>query len=243
MPGYKRKRSTTKKYAKKRRITRRSRKGKTYNARYGGLLGLEKKYIDYTPANNAVAWELTATGANPYPNKILNVTDACLNSCAQGDGPSDRDGNKITCKSLHIKGKICRFPEASFSHDPQVRVLIVVDQQNNGNPNPTNDLAQITNDAILGFRDIEHISRYKVLWDKTFTIKQSVAYNATDLTVPCVFFKKNFKLGNMITSFKASTNSCANITDNAIKLYAVTSTGNGDGTIQMDFKTRLRFYG
>lgn len=239
----KRKRSYKAKTGKKRKVTRRKSRGSLYNVRYGGLLGLEKKYIDYTQADGKIAWELTATGINPRPCKALNVAAACLNSVGQGDGASDRDGNKITCKSLHIKGNICRVPEATGSHDPKVRIIVAIDTQNNNTPMVTNDLANITTASILGFRNIEHIQRYKVLWDKVFTVKQAANYDATNAIIPCVYFKKNLKLNNLITSFSGSANDAGNITDNAIKMFVVTDLPNGDDSVQMTFASRMRFYG
>ena len=92
---YKRKRTTRRRHLqKKRRLTRRRARGRTYNVRYGGLLGIEKKYYD-----------LDGTQAIVTNTQCIvpNTGTTCINSPAQGDGASDRDGNRIIVKSFSMR--------------------------------------------------------------------------------------------------------------------------------------------
>ena len=78
---FKRKRTSSRRRVrlKKRRVTRRRARGRTYNMRYGGLLGIEKKYYD-----------LDGTQAIAVSTQCIvpNTGTTCINSPAQGDGAS-----------------------------------------------------------------------------------------------------------------------------------------------------------
>jgi len=109
-----------------------------------------ERYNDNTFAGNA-----TATSGN------MNI----LNGLILGDTNGQRDGTSITMTKLEMRGHIYANATSNVAH---VRFIILYDKQNNGATPVTNDFLQSTDPDA--FRNINNISRFKVLYDKSFVV-------------------------------------------------------------------------
>lgn len=197
------------------------------NYRSGGYLGKERKFKDSTVLISlAPAWTLAspATGA--------------LNAVAQGNGETERDGRKISNSSLHINGSfVTRSHEGS-----EVRIIVFKDTQTNGAaPSPANVIVG----GINGFRNLEWVNRFRILYDKTFVVNPQVYVdpnnaNTPTSNAPCRDFRANFKLTDT-TMFDNTTADIANITDNSYHVMACSTDSSMQGTLE--FTSRFRFYG
>lgn len=199
---------------------------KRKNLRTGGFLGKELKFVDYTYGINPVTstWQLEvpSTGA--------------LNAVAQGSGESQRNGRKITNASLHIKGNFSLT--TSRAHGVEVRIVVVKDNQTNGAAlTPANVMTQ----GVHGFRNLEWVSRYTVLADKTYVLNPSITHTGTtnDGNAPIRPFSLNVNLSGT-TSFDDVNADISDITDCAYQVISCCSAANA---AQIQYQSRFRFYG
>lgn len=219
------------------------------NARTGGFLGIETKFFDTFLASTAV------TAAGDYPSSTLENPSATivLNSVAQGDGESDRDGRKITLRNLQVKGAIglrpgSRTATAGAPVSLTVFIAIILDTQANGavlSPanvytNPSGTLAL----ASHPFRNLQFSTRFRVLATRTitfdsedfFTEGTNVHWGGQEQV-----FDIFVNLRGMTVTFSGTSGAITNITDNAIQVFAVAD----DATMVTDiwYNSRLRFRG
>lgn len=204
------------------------------NPRTGGFLGLEFKFVDYTNLGQAV----TTT-----PAFVDDGTALALNSIATGDTESARDGRKVTCRSVHVRGYLgTGRQEAQVApiDDVCVRVLLVLDTQCNGAQGTATNV--IPN--FYGWRNLQFTTRYKVLKDKVFRLPATAGsssaaandFNAPAVEVPFSFSKKL----NFATKFSGTTAVVGSIVDNALHLIAVIDTGTNN-TCTINYTSRVRF--
>ncbi len=150
----------------RRRMQYRSGRFKGKKSRRSCLLGLnpEKKFLDF-----ALSATPTATGT------LTN-----LSTIAQGDGESDRIGRKAIITDIMLKGHIILLQGTSAAASNRVRLVIVQDKQTNGANFTTSDLFNIAGTAdINAYRDLSHIGRFQVLYDKIWTINPQFAGDGT----------------------------------------------------------------
>lgn len=201
------------------------------NFRTGGFLGIETKFLD-----SAISGiEIPTT----FATAVLDPTANSLCAIAQGDGESNRDGRQVTLKSLHVKGNIKHLGTDGST----VRILIVQDTQTNGAQMNGKDLILDTTDTSarpFGFRNLEKVSRFKVLYDQTFSMNQTPLYNGTTILGSSTrFFKTNITLPAVKVNYKATTASVSSITDNSFHILAVSSDVND----ALEYNCRVRFMG
>lgn len=238
------------------RYTRRRSLGRQLSrARYGlgiknvgtqGLLGLETNYTDYSIATTALTTNMSTGMYDPAGG--IN----CLNGVTQGDGPTNRTGNKITLKSIEIEGMITVAAQEVILDppiSPTIFIALVLDTQTNG--------AQCTSDQIYGaaagilaaspIRNMSFTERFRVLKKlrmnlPAFTMSQNGA-NSFSLPGNQVPFKIFKKLRGLVTSYQTgnTTNQIAGIVDNSLHVVAWTSdTSTVDSIV---YQARLRFWG
>lgn len=124
----------------------------------------------------------------------------CLSAIAQGDSDVTRDGNKIKYKSLQLKGQVYMDLDIQSA---TVRLVIFVDRNfENGVP-PT--CANLLDGSVFGtpqapyaMRNKLERERFKVIYDKLFTLNQNGAN-----TLPFNIYRR---LGN-IGTYSDTTNS------------------------------------
>lgn len=125
----------------------------------------------------------------------------CLSAIAQGDTDVTRDGNKIKYKSLQLKGQL--YQNIGGVQSSTVRLIIFIDRNfENGVP-PT--CANILDGSVFGttqapyaMRNRLERERFKVIYDKLFTLNQTGAN-----TLPFNIYRR---IGN-IGTYSDSTNS------------------------------------
>lgn len=219
------------------------------NQRTGGLLGIELKFLDTTMTQQALTAPTNASGGEYPPTSGCT---GCFTAPAQGDGPSNREGNKIVVKSLYLQGQIncaAQANQTATDVSPVVFVALVLDTQCNGVGLNSEDVFVNTSGAALQAtqlnRNMSYTSRFKVLkmWKKQLRIP-TISYDGTNMeqmgfTTPFVLKWK----GNLPVTFTtgSTTADIANVTNNAIQLVAFTS--STDLTPGLNYNCRVRFVG
>lgn len=221
------------------------------NQRTGGLLGLEVKYLDTYAANTALTAPANAAGGSIEPS---GGCTGCLSAPAQGDGPSNREGNKIVVKSIFVECNVSYNTQASRTVAdplPDIYIALVMDTQTNGATIAseevfTNPSAE-TYQAAQPLRNMSWTSRFKVLATKRFTVR-SISLTGSPTTGDVIISgaHRNVNLawrGDMPVTFTtgSTTADVANVTNNSIHLIAFTSSTNL--AVSLSYTSRIRFVG
>lgn len=210
------------------------------NARTGGYIGLEKKFVDH----ELTATALATTWAAYNPAGSVD----CLTSCAQGDGESNRDGRVYHLASLHIRGDIITTTaeaEAAPSGAKEVRIVIVQDTQTNAAELTATDVMDDGGTVDLyAFRNLQYSKRFKVWKDKTLRIPVQIvnegAVNSFASQQSRIPFNFNFTFKKPIkVTCSGTTDAVASITDNSFHLIAVSNSTS----CQIQYQVRARFFG
>ncbi len=222
---------------------------RTLNPRIGGFLGIELKFYDQKLLGSALTAPTDASGGEHDPSATV-----MLNTVVQGDGESQRDGRKITMKSIYIDGLIKTAPQATQSAaDNQCLIFIalVLDTQCNGATISSENVyvnpgaSAVT--AANPLRNLQFTKRFKVLATRRFIMQNPALANDTGATGGVIQngLSKRFKifknLHNIQSTYSASTETVANITDNC--LHIVSWTSDTSMAPQMSYVSRLRFVG
>jgi len=218
------------------------------NARTGGYLGQELKYMD----TNVTAGSIVN---NTWVNACVDPTGAgvlCQNGIGQGDGAQNRDGRAYAIKSVHVKGWISIDPikaQTTQLSDTLIRLVLVLDKQTNG---AQMDPQQLFNGAagfaLSGFRNLEYVQRFRVIEDITFRIENpgpAEAVNSFGAPARLVPFQmnKDFKTPIKVTCSGAA-GTVAAITDNSLHLVCCqVSDVLVAPVVKMNYWTRVRFIG
>lgn len=232
------------KYAKRRKVSE-AQIMAVVNRRTGGFVGLENKFLDteLTPTNlttSFVALNPTGTGC----------TDS-LSVPAEGTGQSERNGRNYTIHKIYLHGNFAiGSVESSTSPlaDIRCRVVIYIDTQtNNAEANPSNIMDQGGTDNLLAFRNLEEVSRFRVLFDKTLVMRFNNQMNegainlfASGLRVAPFNFYHTFKEPIKVQC-NATTANVTSCTNSQIGLLAIASTTTNTPTIT--YQCRVRFRG
>lgn len=208
------------------------------NARTGGFMGLETKFIDYSYSG---AISTTITGAEADP-----ATVDTLSAIAQGDGESNRDGRKCVLTSLHIRGDVqfdsINAAASGSTPAPDVcRVAVVWDTQSNGAQLNAEDVFLPATHVEHAFRNLQYTKRFKVLYDECFEMVPS-AMGGNGTTASLVGDRKVFKINKALkvpVLHDGTTASMANITDNSLHVIAF---GSSTG-MTLTYESRVRFQG
>lgn len=217
------------------------------NIRTGGFLGIEKKFYDTFLIAGDIAGGTDATGGELDPSATLT-----LNTVAQGDGESNRDGRLLNMDSLEIHGTI-HIPGSADATTPNTPPLVfvacVLDKQANGAKLNSEDVfcnvGANASTAAQPFRNLEYHSRFRILKSKVFTMKMpemvhdGTQYDKSGQRTPFRWF---INLKGMRVTYKNTTADIANITDNAISMVAFTSNVTGVDA-DLHYAARLRFTG
>lgn len=209
------------------------------NARTGGFLGLEKKFVDYE-YDAAVVQTVASAEADP-------ATALCLNVSAQGDGPSEHDGRQAVIKSIEIRGTVLfsGTDAATPAESGYVRILVLLDKQTNGAQFNSEDVLKDPTDADLdsdAMRNLEFIERFQVLRDMTIhSGDRSSIWDGTSAPTEATYkpFKIFIPLKNLVCNFTSTTAAIANVKDNSIHVMAI---GEGGAAI-LRYVSRCRFFG
>lgn len=224
-----------------------ARRPRVSNARTGGLLGLENKFLDVSHSG------VMASGTSMVGLELDPATLLCLNAVVQGDGASERDGRKIHMTNITVGGNITVAAVSAQTTLPPpatITLMLVMDTQTNAAQlnsedvvvNPSGD----ANSNSFAPRDLEFQTRFRILrtWQKVMpqrTTGNDAAgtYDINGVTMP---FKLSANLKtNVSYKIGGTTAVIANIVDNSVHLIGWLS--NANQTVTITYNSRLRFRG
>lgn len=208
--------------------------------------GIELKYFDTSLGGTSVPAPGDSSAGEFDP-----VTLLALNAVKQGDTEQDRDGRKITMKSIHVNGIILYAPQinqTAADNIGEVFIALVQDTQTNGAQLNSEDVyTNPSADPILAacpFRNLQFTKRFKVLKTKTIRMPQpTVAFDGTNIEQGAqdVPFKFNVNLNDLQTTFSGTASLVSNIVDNSLHLVAFANRTELAPAIA--YNARLRFVG
>lgn len=185
-----------------------------------------------------------------YLDGVWNITTSTagtvygsLNTIGQGDGSTNRNGDKVQVTRLEVSGEI-NLPTTSTVADMNdyVRLIVYVDKQCNG--------ANATRAAILDKaspysfynpdnQPMNNPKRFRILFDKTFNLNASAAgYNGTSIVSGTV--RKPFKLTKDMKvnlQYNGATGVVSELNNSNLGMLAISS--QGAATINCDIKTHF----
>lgn len=218
------------------------------NIRTAGFLGIERKFFDAYGSDISVPAPTDCSGGEMQPE---GGCTNCISAPAQGDGEQNRDGRKITMKSIFINvtvRPIVASDQADMKTAPLIFVALVLDTQANGatvvseqvftNPN---DTAEVN---TFPLRNLQYSARYKVMDHKTVSLGPATAFNDAAATGSVIGQAQTLVLawrGNIPVTFTSTTADVANVTDNAFHIIAFAT--NTNFAPVLSFNSRLRFVG
>lgn len=222
------------------------------NARTGGLLGVETKYLDTAIGSVVLTSPADASGGEVDPTAIGCV--GCLSAPAQGDTASNREGFKIVAKSMQVEGNIMWVSQANQTAADVagiVFVALVLDTQTNGaqlNSEDvfTNPSAQPIN-CVTPLRNMSYTERFKVLKIKKLICPSlPVTYDGTNIEQAGAVrsFKMFVNLNALPIKFTSgsTTANVSGVVDNSLHLIAYT-TDAGSLNPVISYNARMRFVG
>ncbi len=220
--------------------------GRFRNIRTGGFIGKELKFYDTKLVASALTAPTDAAGGEHDPSATI-----VLNSVTQGDGEQQRDGRKMTMKSIYINGLVTVVPQANVTAgDPAsvIYIALVLDTQTNGATIVSEEVYENKSaDGILAaspMRNLQQSTRFRVLAKKQFTMQNpNLSWDGTNMEQQGLSrtWKMYVNLKNMNVLFKGTTESVANIVDNSLHLIAYTSSTSLAPLLY--YNSRLRFQG
>lgn len=152
---------------------------------YGRLTGkpsTELKFLDFAVVQSAV---LAAGDIEPSLNIVI-----------QNDKETGRIGRKIFIKRVQLKGHIELATEtdaAVVAKSDRLRIIMYLDKQANGAPAIPDDILQTTD--INSWRDMEHVNRFRILYDKTHVLNRLTVQSKTGPVFDSSNVLKNFSMG------------------------------------------------
>ncbi len=223
---------------------------RTLNARTGGYLGLELKFLDC--AWNAVTIPASTDGSGGELQPSSGCTN-CMSCPAQGDGESQRDGRKFVMKSVWLSGSIDTSPDPDKADGSNVDghyFALVLDTQANGATvvsesvylNPGSSAANILPQPL---RNLQNSKRFRILASQF--VAPGGAYAQTDGTNTASISAQNSTYvslswrGSLNVDTIGTTADVASVSNNAIHLVAYA--GSTQLSPVFRGKSRMRFMG
>ena len=117
-----------------------------------------------------------------------------------------------------------------------MRIVVFKDSQTNAAaPLPAN----VMNAGLNGFRNLEWVKRFQVLYDKTHVISPQAYYNGSSVmgNAPRRDFRVNVPLSTT-TTYDATTADISDITDCSYHIMVISTTNS-----QISYTSRFRYYG
>lgn len=211
------------------------------------MMGVEKKFLD-SSFTGTVSVATDCTGGEADPATLL-----CLTTPVQDDTPSGREGKRITCKYIEIKGTVSA-PPVELQANPRVHnkvfVALVLDMQTNQAQLNSEDVFKNTVATVDGnaspLRNLLFADRFRILKHETFNLDmKTLSHFAVD-SFSEAGVSRDFSwfvpLKDLPVNFNATaTGVIGNVIDNSVHVIAF-STGTGT-TTTLAYNARLRFVG
>lgn len=198
----------------------------------------ELKYRDY----NGLA-QMTDQGAN---ERVLIGGDVGSLHPFQGNGDTARIGREHTMKrvsgTIWVTGSNKQLTLGpGYSTITVVRLMLVLDTQANGSETRDSDIADIIVGAHpLGYRNLDNVFRFKVLWDKSVMLNpKGGSHDGTNLYAVAGGEILKFSIPlNVKTHSLTNSGDYGACADNKLVLLAMKSTSEN---VVIHHQTRLRF--
>ncbi len=214
----------------------------------GQALGVELKFYDQLLIGSALTAPSDATGGEHDPSATI-----LLNTVTQGDGESQRDGRKLTMRSIYIDGQVNVGSQSSKNtadEGTQVFIALVLDTQTNGativSENVFKNVGANTITAAMPMRNLKFTKRFKVLAVRHFKMQNTAIANDTGSTGGVIIAGltqrfKIYKRLNVEVNYSGTSETVANIVDNSLHLIAWCSSVTL--VPKISYGSRLRFQG
>lgn len=224
------------------------RRRRSLNPRTGGYMGIELKFYDQKLINGTLTGTNDATGGEHDPSATL-----LLNTVTQGDGEQQRDGRKMTMRSIFIEGQVnCGSQTSQSAADAAtvIYIALVLDTQTNGATLNSEDvftnIGANAETSAFPARNLQNVTRYKVLATRKFVMDNVAITNDTGSTGGVIQsgLVKRFKIYKKLyrqVLFKGTTETVANIVDNSLHIIAWCT--NTNLVPKLSYISRLRFVG
>lgn len=212
------------------------------NARTGGFLGLENKFLDS---------ELTSTALSVAWTVLNPTATGCVDSLsvpAQGDGFENRDGRKYQINSIHIRG---RYARANIEAQPgpignaRVRCVVYLDKQTNAAEAAGTDIMDAGgNDDLFAFRNLQNSTRFDILYDKEYTLRPQNVNEGAANSFTGVGYNQSFKFNKtfakpIVVNCVGTTANVTSVSDNNIGIAFISD----DTNVTVSYQCRVRFSG
>lgn len=209
----------------------------------------EVKYLD-----TSLAVTIQGEGATIFAGMEADpATVLCLSAPAQGNGPTDRDGQVIVVTGLHLTGIVRRVAQNTFNV-PQpsiVRVWVILDTQTNGAQLNSEDVFvnTLNNDQTVAtpLRNMLFGRRFKVLATRTFVmpantfqLEEGPLHYQNGSIHPINIMLKKLRIP---VRFNASAAGVASVVDNSIHVIACHNDAGTVSTFGLHYNARVRFVG
>ncbi len=209
-------------------------------------MGFERKFYQTSLVDASLTAPADSTGGEHDPSATI-----MLNTVTQGDGESQRNGHRMRMQSLEIQGRVqtaAKINQTAADLAPTCFVAVVHDSQTNAAQLNSEDVfingGANANLAAMPQRNLQFIDRFRVLkqWRVSFPTPDAV-YDGTNIEIAgqSKYFNWRIPLKNMKVTFKGTTETVANITDNS--LHVVAFCDNVGAAPKLSYQSRLRFTG
>lgn len=175
------------------------------------------------------------------PASAGSVGSAVVLGIPQGSGVSQRLGERVTLKSIHVRGNIQLAEIGTITNSYGIiRLIIVQDTQANGAFPAIGDILQspAAND-VVSFKNLENSQRFRTIWDRTFDIDANNG-NGTNSGGRFISFQLNKKVNIPIMFSNSATGVINNIKSNNLVFASVGQSYLGTN-IYVDSQVRVRF--
>lgn len=212
-------------------------RGRRLNLREGGFLGIETKFLDLS-YGGGISASIDGSECDPAVSS--------LNGVVQGDGESQRDGNRYIIKRVTVKGYLELssgvLDEAALRGPLFTFVALVLDTQTNGAQFNAEDVFVGAN-PHLPFRNQQFLSRFKVL--ASHTLVQNIAGvsgagddSTTDSSYEGALFSFD-ELLDLKVQCTGSTGGVSDLADNSLHVVCICN----DTINFVKYNSRILFQG
>ncbi len=201
-----------------------------FYGRFKPAFGKELKFLDSKVSTNL--------NANWTPGEAVSLV-------GRGTDPNQRIGRNFTIRSIQMRYQVIKpagLDQASF------RILIVLDRQTNGEGFTGAQLMTDGDDqndtTWRAYRNLENISRFEILWDKTIDLNAESHDNALTTIAPTTITGTYYKKVNIKVEMSGTAGpaSFTDVKDNSIQVKHCASNSPAD-TVLFKYTFRIRFTG
>jgi len=215
------------------------------NARTGGLLGIELKFLDEGNVGTALTSSVDYSGAELDPTVVAS---GCIGCPAQGDGASARDGRSYVIKSIVVEGEI-RVPSQANQTAADVATVVhlalVQDTQTNGVTIVSEQVFSVPSAAAQASpypqRNLSYIKRYKVHdWTRLTLPQPHMVWDGTNIEQGgyAIPFKLEYR-GACKVVCSGTTQDVAQVQDNSFHVVGICSNTGTAPVIYYNARTRF----